>query len=471
MPRRRAPSGGGGGSSFGQQFLMMMMQQAEARRAAERQNQMANERMERQSALSSSASVLPGVQSGAIRPESLPPEIAANIPGGAAGLSGMAPSQQALEGPMLDQIGKANELGEVPGIQQLISQRAAAGPIGARQLPLLQPGARESEATQPSQLGPLTGTLAARGERVTDINRANELADDRALAMAKGTARESGLGAEQAAAESFGAQLSRKTQDYMNETHLLGGRRDIMDPRDVKQAGAVAGATSAAQAPYDRQILYGTGPDGKPLFRSVNPTQLGDVQGITPFPPVGGQATDAQLRAQGFLPSLINSDAGASMLERSGVQLNLGTQAVGNTPWLAGWLPEDQQKYFQNQQDFINFATLILTGVTARPDEYKRYTGTLFSVSGDTPDVVQQKQFSRQMFIKAVMARAQRGQGGTIDEVLREIQNRPDTPPGVEPADDFPPTPEGVNPRPNQGVQLSPEDYRDALRKLQQRAQ
>lgn len=136
----------------------------------------------------------------------------------------------------------------------------------------------------------------------------------------------------------------------------------------------------------------------------------------------GRAPTEGQARAAGFLPSLMVANQGATTLEQKGVKMGLGTQTLGGLPGGPMLLPENQTKYLQHAQDFLNFATLILTGVTARPDEYKRYFGTLFTVAGERPSVVVQKQRSRKAFIEAVKARAARGETfPSLDTMMQTI--------------------------------------------------
>lgn len=133
--------------------------------------------------------------------------------------------------------------------------------------------------------------------------------------------------------------------------------------------------------------------------------------------------TDAQSRAQGFLPTMIMANAGATAAENRGISLGLGTQTFGNTPVLTGLVGKDQQAYLNDAQGFLNFATLILTGVQARPDEYEKYMSTYFSLKGEDPTIAATKQRKRQLFINSVARRAARGEAFTsVDAMMQTIE-------------------------------------------------
>lgn len=322
-------------------------------------------------------------------------------------------SDYELSAPMSGKIEGAKTIGEVPTLPDIVSFARTNGmdtdPVMSAQVvypedqsPEVLPSGHYGLQSQ----GPLQNLYDQRAGKVAGINRANEMADDRALAMAKGTAYNTKMGEEMANAEAFPAQLLRRGQQYQIDTQLETDRINQQAQPKANAAGLEADMRLGAE--WLNPAIINAKVD---LFRREE-----EIRASHRVP------TDAESRAGGMAPLMMASNLGALGMESKGIGLNFGTQTFGNTPGLASFVNDEQKQYLQHAQNFLNIASLILTGVTARPDEYTRYASTYFALNGDDPATIAQKQKAREMFVKAVEARAHRNQPATLDEINNEVQ-------------------------------------------------
>lgn len=400
MARRR---GGGGGPAVNP-ILTAYMNHLLAQQRAEQQHGLDLERMREQQSIDTAQTFLPAIREGSMMPGALPPELAARL-GGTDVIAGMMPSQTALEGPAREQLRQAKTQADVPDIQTLIAERAKK-PI--------------------TELGPLTGTLQARASRLDQIGNDQAFQDDRSIAVEGGKVYERAKMENRAANEFLGDRLNRDTMEQQNKNVLEQTQFEAMTPFEVDRAGQVAAAQEAEQ----RQIVSGTGPDGQPLYSSVPVTggQGQAIEGVAPFPPASAtrRPTDAQARAAGMYPILLDADKTIRAFEDRRVDLGFGTQTLSSIPGGSYWLNSDQKGLMQGANAYLNVASLILTGVTARPDEYSRFLATYIGYAGDDDLVRNRKRRSRELFNESVRQRAEGGGApvSSLAEIMDEVDRQ-----------------------------------------------
>lgn len=306
------------------------------------------------------------------------------------------------------EISSAKDFDALPTPDDIVNRSRAAGvdePLQiARQVaPTPEAGLESSNFNL--QSGPTIQSLTnQRNSRRDAINTAHELATDRKFAEAKGVAYNTAAGKENADAEFFGAQQDRAQIARQAENADKLRHEQSLNPVLVQRAGLQAGASARAQ-----------------LAPDIVAAEVAKFEEMEKIRAQYRVPTDAASRAQGLYIPLVRSDVGATDLEKNGTFLGLGTQTLGNMPGLNRMVADEQRQYLQHAQNFINIASLVLTGVTARPDEYARYTSTLFALTGDDQTTLLQKQKARQDFMASVRARAERGQGGTLEEIMAEL--------------------------------------------------
>jgi hypothetical protein len=94
--------------------------------------------------------------------------------------------------------------------------------------------------------------------------------------------------------------------------------------------------------------------------------------------------------------------------ENSG--LKWGQMGASQSPLMSGfWNDADEQLYAQSANEFTNYVTLTLTGVTARQDEKAAYIATYFPNRGEDVQTVKAKQVARDRFIGFVESMARQG--------------------------------------------------------------
>lgn len=310
-----------------------------------------------------------------------------------------------LTGDISKEISQAKDFDQLPSELDIANRATAAGVEEPLQL-----SKQLNRATEPGELpssnfnlqsGPTIQSLTnQRNQRRDVINTAQELQMDRKLAEAKGTAYNTKAGEEQAAEEFFGKQQDR--------------------------AQLARQAEQADKLRYEQQLnsIMASRAGAEQLARNSPENIAAEVDKFEQMEAIRAQyrvPTDAASRASGLYIPLVRSDVGATALEKQGTFLGLGTQTLGNQPFFNKMIANEQRQYLQHAQNFINIASLVLTGVTARPDEYQRYTSTLFALTGDDQATLAQKQKARQDFMASVKARAERGQGGSLEEIMQQL--------------------------------------------------
>lgn len=314
-----------------------------------------------------------------------------------------------LTGDISKEISQAKDFGALPSELDIANRAQASGVEEP-----LQISRQLNRGTEPGQLpssnfnlqsGPTIQSLTnQRNQRRDAINTAQELEMDRKFAEAKGTAYNTGVGTNQAKNEQFPIELQQKLFEGEQANSLKRNLEQSLNPIFSQRAGMEAGARKRAE-----------------LAPDIVKAEVDRFKQMEEVRAKNGIPTDAQSRASGLYIPLVRSDVGATALEKNGTFLGLGTQTMGNNPFFNRFIADEQRQYLQHAQNFINIASLVLTGVTARPDEYQRYTSTLFALTNDDKVTLAQKQKARQDFMASVKARAQRGQGGTLEEVMQEL--------------------------------------------------
>lgn len=233
---------------------------------------------------------------------------------------------------------------------------------------------------------------------------------DRGFAQKRGDAYNTAMGTEMAASENFPSQLNRSTMEFQNETANLTGRASNPDfqgaQKELKQAEAYG-------SEYGRQDAALT-----PDFINARVDEY-----LRSHPDrTGNRVTDAQARAMGFLPLLQSAHEGLKGFENKRVDVALGSGFLSQIPGGGQLLSTDQRSLMQYANSYLNVASLILTGVTARPDEYSRYLSTYVGYHGDDDRSRAQKRLAREFFNEAVRKRAQTGTTATsVSEIMDEV--------------------------------------------------
>ena len=397
MARLRGRKGGGnaafqGLTSFSNDLLKMIMQDRLAReRGTEQaflQADLADLGRTKQQGIDTAQTFLPKLVGGEVAPGSLPPNVLENLNLSPEQAVGIAPQNDTR--PSIESLMKAKTQVDVPSFESMIADVAGRG-AGIRDLSPL------------NQLGQL------RTQRLGEIDRAQELEMDRGFATAKGNAYNTASGTNQAANEQFPIELQQKLQEGQQANTLSLDKETAMNPILASRAGMTTAATQAAQFSPEA------------IARRIDEfSQQEAIRASNRVP------TDAQSRAAGLLAPLLISDAGIKEFEKKRIDLAPGAETFGDMALptiLQGRLPGStapQRQLLQHAHNFLNISSLILTGVTARPDEYARYTGTFIGKMGDDDTLRAQKAAARQAFIESVKQRAQTGQGGTLEEVMNE---------------------------------------------------
>lgn len=403
MARRR-----GLGGFANNPVLMAVLQDYFLRRRQSQADERQINAQREMSTFTTGASLLDDVAKGSIHPDQIPNEMKQVLP---FDFNAARPSDETLAGPLYDQIRTATNQAQVPTGQDIVSyfktKKMATDPTLGPQVMNMstEPGQLPSANLSVKSPPMLEQMQAQRQGKLAAIDSAQELELDRDFAKAKGVAYNTGMGTEQATKDSFPAFLEREAAQARQAGSIDRENFQAMTPLEVGRAGQVAGAQARA----------GLAPD-------IVAAEIDKFQQMEAIRVQNRVPTDAQSRAGGLLGPLQISDKGALEMEKNGVGLNFGTQALGNMPGLSKLLPQDQLKYLQHAQNFLNLATLILSGVTARPDEYERYLGTLFALGGEAkfPEVVLQKQKAREAFVASVQRRAQMGGTATLDDIMRD---------------------------------------------------
>ena len=438
MARRRG-AGGGNRAAFGQSILSALFQDMllSGRQEADdaRQRSMANEAALRGFALST----VDPIMQGTMLPDQVPNEIRSALP---FDLAQFRPPDSALTAPLYETISKGKTQVDVPTEDDIVSyfrgRNLDTDPVisgfeplqGAENLPFVLEGAYGLDQDAPPAL---QQALDQREGKLSSIDSAQELEMDRELAMARGTAYNTGMGTEQATAENFPAVLGRETQAFQNETQNEIGRAtnpDFMEAQQGLNQAETFGSTFGTQDATLQPGFIDARVD------EANRKARGAAEAQAQFRP----QTDAMARAQGQLPQLLDAHTRLQEFERARIDLSLWSPKLSQFPGGNKLIGPEQQQILQSAQQWLNISSYILTGVTARPDEYTRYLGTYIGIDGDTDVARANKARARQLFNDSVARRAQSGVGGTLEEVHQEVMeqlgqggepNLPDGVPGV----------------------------------------
>lgn len=141
-------------------------------------------------------------------------------------------------------------------------------------------------------------------------------------------------------------------------------------------------------------------------------------------------STESERRAATNWTPLVNAHTNAMGFESKGERIGTGDFTMtehGITNWA---VPAQRRNYLQAARDFVSTLGLIRSGVTVRPDERDALVASMFGIEGDTPQNLQQKQQSREVFLASMQAMV----GRSADEagrIMAEAINRGQISPNV----------------------------------------
>lgn len=406
MARRRSPGGRGGQVNLLIQLYLQHMlatQRQEGAAAADLS------RMQEQQKIDTAQSMIPGIRDRSIDSRSLPPDLVARLGVNPEVIRGTDESAML---PFYEQTRQAKTQVEVPTIESLLGGAKARGvettpQIGSAEWrPSVEgelPSATRSMTSPPA----LQQAFDQRKGQLASINTAQELELDRGFAQARGDAYNTAMGTEAATEENFPAALNRSTLEEQNKFQLDLQQRGVTDPLDVTQTGREATATALGQT--DPEVVR------RQIDKFEQEEAIREQHRPAPRP------TDAMARAQGMAPILFEADRGIRSFEDREVDLGWGTQFRGQMPGLAWTVTAEQKQLLQHARNYVNIANLILTGVQGREQEYDRFIGTYVGVSGEDRVTRMQKRRARELFNRSVLQRAQSGVGGTLEEIMNEV--------------------------------------------------
>jgi hypothetical protein len=306
-----------------------------------------------------------------------------------------------MAGSTLERAGYRSD-GAVEGVNGLtlpMKSKELASVPGEGGVPTLAARAPMSPAERPE----IEALMAQREGRQESILNAEAFKSDQELALAKGKAHQAGLGANMAENETLGDKMGRNTKLGANALEIELNKRRAIDPLDIKKAGASAGASAYASEAARLTPKFVDARVDEELRKAKSRAEIAAQFGRLP---------DSAMRARGILPIVIESNEKAKLMEKGGQGQKLGwmQMAASQSPLFSGFLNNaDEQQYAQAANEFTNYVTLTLTGVTARQDEKAAYIATYFPNKGEDVRTVQAKQHARDRFIGFVESMARQG--------------------------------------------------------------
>jgi hypothetical protein len=334
-------------------------------------------------------------------PSGLLAELAGKI-GGATNLNELpdAGSIRNMAGSTLERAGYRRD-GAVEGVNGLtlpMKTKELASVPGEGGVPTLAARAPMSPAERPE----IEALMAQREGRQESILNAEAFKSDQELALAKGKAHQAGLGANMAENETLGDKMGRNTKLGANALEIELNKRRAIDPLDIKKAGASAGASAYASEAARLTPKFVDARVDEELRKAKSRAEIAAQFGRLP---------DSAMRARGILPIVIESNEKAKLMEKGeNSGLKWGQMGASQSPLMSGfWNDADEQLYAQSANEFTNYVTLTLTGVTARQDEKAAYIATYFPNRGEDVQTVKAKQVARDRFIGFVESMARQG--------------------------------------------------------------
>jgi hypothetical protein len=305
-----------------------------------------------------------------------------------------------MAGSTLERAGYRSD-GAVEGVNGLtlpMKTKELASVPGEGGVPTLAARAPMSPAERPE----IEALMAQREGRQESILNAEAFKSDQELALAKGKAHQAGLGANMAENETLGDKMGRNTKLGANALEIELNKRRAIDPLDIKKAGASAGASAYASEAARLTPKFVDARVDEELRKAKSRAEIAAQFGRLP---------DSAMRARGILPIVIESNEKAKLMEKGeNSGLKWGQMGASQSPLMSGfWNDADEQLYAQSANEFTNYVTLTLTGVTARQDEKAAYIATYFPNRGEDVQTVKAKQVARDRFIGFVESMARQG--------------------------------------------------------------
>jgi hypothetical protein len=305
-----------------------------------------------------------------------------------------------MAGSTLERAGYRSD-GAVEGVNGLtlpMKSKELASVPGEGGVPTLAARAPMSPAERPE----IEALMAQREGRQESILNAEAFKSDQELALAKGKAHQAGLGANMAENETLGDKMGRNTKLGANALEIELNKRRAIDPLDIKKAGASAGASAYASEAARLTPKFVDARVDEELRKAKSRAEIAAQFGRLP---------DSAMRARGILPIVIESNEKAKLMEKGeNSGLKWGQMGASQSPLMSGfWNDADEQLYAQSANEFTNYVTLTLTGVTARQDEKAAYIATYFPNRGEDVQTVKAKQVARDRFIGFVESMARQG--------------------------------------------------------------
>jgi hypothetical protein len=286
--------------------------------------------------------------------------------------------------PILEELGKATSLSELPSGEEVVQRYRAEGPI--------------------KDLQDINNLLSARRSRKENLS-----AEERKTGMFK---------------KEFDPSTGAEMERFIPTPDLPG--TSLQTSPTTSQAIGIANQTEAGTR--GERIRTAGQQAGAVASAQVGPglrLHRGKAEIDSEFAPAE-DTTESERRAGSLFVPVLAAHTQATQQEKT-TGASLGPVAINSasSPTFsaaADWIPglklsDSEKQYLQTAVDWTNTYAYMRSGVTVRPDEFPRYLQTFFKMKTDDPGTITQKQQARAV----MMAATQIAVGGAKAEAGEKI--------------------------------------------------